>query len=146
VRDNMCLSSLAQVTSFGFVKEKQAAETAAGAVQALNIKVSDLGQPISSLSGGNQQKAVLAKWLAVKPRVLLLDDPTRGIDVGAKREIYAIIDKLANEGYAIVLSSSELGEVLMLSDRVLVLYEGKIKAELPAEGLSEEQVLALSHA
>ncbi|MDR1612159.1 MAG: sugar ABC transporter ATP-binding protein [Planctomycetota bacterium] len=146
VRDNLLLSSLGNAARWGFVRGGAASGIVADAVSALNIRIADQHQAIGSLSGGNQQKAVLAKWLAVKPRVLLLDDPTRGIDVGTKREIYGIIDRLANEGYAIILSSSELAEVLLLSDRVLVLYEGSVKAELDADGLTEEQVLALSHA
>ncbi len=146
VRDNLLLSSLGDAACLGFVRNGRAGEITARAVADLNIKIANPNQPISSLSGGNQQKVVLAKWLAVKPRVLLLDDPTRGIDVGAKREIYGIIDRLAAAGYAIILSSSELAEVLMLSDRVLVLYEGGVKACLDAEGLTEERVLALSHA
>lgn len=146
VRDNLLLSSLGNVTRMGFIRDGPASGMTAGAVSALSIKISDQHQPMGSLSGGNQQKVILAKWLAVKPCVLLLDDPTRGIDVGAKREIYAIIDRLAGEGYAIILSSSELAEVLMLSDRVLVLYEGRVRATLDAFGLTEEKVLALSHA
>lgn len=146
VEENIAISSLRDVSAWGFTKPAATKQLTLDGIKALNIKTSGIDQRISSLSGGNQQKTVLAKWLATKPRVLLLDDPTRGIDVGAKQEIYAIIDRLAKEGYAIILSSSELGEVIRLSDRVLVLYEGRIKAELQAEGLTEEQVLQLSHA
>ena len=94
-----------------------------------------------TLSGGNQQKVVLGKWLLTKPKVLFLDEPTRGIDVGAKQEIYAEIDKLAAEGLAIVLVSSELPEVLGLSDRVLVLYRGRIAAEFTRENATAEKVM-----
>ncbi|HJU53223.1 MAG TPA: ATP-binding cassette domain-containing protein, partial [Pyrinomonadaceae bacterium] len=95
-----------------------------------------------TLSGGNQQKVVLAKWLLTKPRVLFLDEPTRGIDVGAKQEIYAQINKLAREGLAIVLVSSELPEVLGLSDRVVVLHEGRVTGEFTRAHATPEAVMA----
>jgi ribose transport system ATP-binding protein len=94
------------------------------------------------LSGGNQQKVVLAKWLLNNPKVLFLDEPTRGIDIGAKQEIYAQIDKLAQEGLAIVMVSSELPEVLGLSDRVIVLREGKITGEFSRQEATPEKVMA----
>jgi ABC-type sugar transport system ATPase subunit len=95
-----------------------------------------------TLSGGNQQKVVLGKWLLTGPKVLFLDEPTRGIDVGAKQEIYAEINKLAKQGLAIVLVSSELPEVLGLADRILVLHEGKMTAELSRQDATPEKVMA----
>ncbi len=102
-----------------------------------------LQQPISKLSGGNQQKVVLARWLATKPKVLILDEPTRGIDVGAKAEIYALIEALAQEGIGILLISSELTEILRLSDRIVCMQNGRITGELAASEASEERVLQL---
>ncbi|HSH33486.1 MAG TPA: ATP-binding cassette domain-containing protein, partial [Actinomycetota bacterium] len=102
-------------------------------------------QEVWKLSGGNQQKVVLARWLAAKPRVLILDEPTRGIDVGAKAEIYRLIDELANEGLAIMFISSELTEILGLSDRIYVMQNGRITGELEGgPDVTEEQVLALA--
>ena len=95
-----------------------------------------------TLSGGNQQKVVLGKWLLTKPTILFLDEPTRGIDVGTKQEIYAEINKLAKQGLAIVLVSSELPEVLGLADRIIVLHEGKVAAELLRQDATPEKVMA----
>ena len=108
----------------------------------LRIKASSVFTVVGTLSGGNQQKVVLAKWLLTNPKVLFLDEPTRGIDVGAKQEIYAQIDRLASEGLAIVLVSSELPEVLGLSDRVLVLHEGRITGEFRRDEATAERVMA----
>jgi D-xylose transport system ATP-binding protein len=108
----------------------------------LRIKASSVFTVVGTLSGGNQQKVVLAKWLLTNPKVLFLDEPTRGIDVGAKQEIYAQIDRLASEGLAIVLVSSELPEVLGLSDRILVLHEGRITGEFRRDEATAERVMA----
>jgi D-xylose transport system ATP-binding protein len=120
------------------------AETAAGerSMKELRIKARSVFTVAGTLSGGNQQKVVLAKWLLTEPKVLLLDEPTRGIDVGAKQEIYQQISRLASEGLAIVLVSSELPEILGLSDRVLVLYEGRITGELRRQDATAEAVMA----
>lgn len=97
--------------------------------------------PIGRLSGGNQQKAILAKCLLLNPKILILDEPTRGIDVGAKYEIYKLINQLAQEGIAIIVISSELPELLGISDRVLVMHQGKLKASLINTALTQEQVM-----
>jgi rhamnose transport system ATP-binding protein len=96
---------------------------------------------VKYLSGGNQQKVVLAKWLASGPRVLLLDEPTRGIDIGAKVEVHRLIADLAAQGLAIILISSDLPEVLAMSDRIIVLHEGRVTAEIPREQASQERVM-----
>ena len=96
------------------------------------------------LSGGNQQKVVLGKWLALEPRVLMLDEPTRGIDVGAKQEVYELMDQLARRGVAILFVSSEMEEILGVSDRVLVLHEGRVAGELGRGELDEERVMQLA--
>lgn len=112
-----------------------------GVLNSLEISSQGLDQEVQFLSGGNQQKVVLAKWLATKPRVVLLDEPTRGIDVGAKIAVYQLMRQLAKEGVAILMISSELPEVIGMSDRILVMHDGRIVAELPA-GSTEEQVLS----
>ena len=120
------------------------AEAAAGerAMKELRVKSNSVFTIAGTLSGGNQQKVVLAKWLLTNPRVLFLDEPTRGIDVGAKQEIYSQINRLAKTGLAIVLVSSELPEVLGLSDRVLVLHEGHVTGEFSRVDASPERVMA----
>ena len=107
----------------------------------LNVRMTGVDQLVGALSGGNQQKVVLAKWLASKPRVLILDEPTRGIDIGAKVEVHRIISELAASGLGIVLISSDLPEVLAMSDRILVLHEGRITAEIPRDRATEERVM-----
>ncbi len=111
-------------------------------VDQLNIKLGSMENPVSSLSGGNQQKTVLARWLATEPRVLILDEPTHGVDVGAKAEIYHIIRELAAAGISIVLISSELPEIIAMSDRVVVMHEGRVTGILDRERLSEELIMS----
>jgi rhamnose transport system ATP-binding protein len=106
-----------------------------------NVRMTGVDQLVGSLSGGNQQKVVLAKWLASKPRVLILDEPTRGIDIGAKVEVHRIISELAASGLGIVLISSDLPEVLAMSDRILVLHEGRVTDEIPRDRATEERVM-----
>jgi rhamnose transport system ATP-binding protein len=109
--------------------------------QQFNVRMTGVEQLVGALSGGNQQKVVLAKWLATKPRILILDEPTRGIDIGAKVEVHRIISELAASGLGIVLISSDLPEVLAMSDRILVLHEGRVTAEIPRERATEERVM-----
>ena len=110
-------------------------------VDRLSIKISSLEQVVNNLSGGNQQKVVIGKWLASEPKVLILDEPTRGIDVGAKAEVHRIITELADEGVSILVISSELPEILGLADRVLVMHEGRITADLPKEQADQETIM-----
>ena len=110
----------------------------------LKTKAPNLEVKVSSLSGGNQQKVVLSKWLLNDPKILYLDEPTRGIDVGAKYEIYKIIDELAKQGVGIVIVSSELPEILGMSDRVLVMSEGSIQGELSREEATQEKIMTLA--
>jgi rhamnose transport system ATP-binding protein len=107
----------------------------------LNVKMTGVEQAVSALSGGNQQKVVLAKWLSTKPRVLILDEPTRGIDIGAKVEVHRIIAELAASGLAIILISSDLPEVLAMSDRIVVLHEGRVTAQISRERATQELVM-----
>jgi ribose transport system ATP-binding protein len=107
----------------------------------LQIKASSPAQKVRELSGGNQQKVLLARWLATEPKVFLLDEPTRGIDVGAKREVQGLIDELAEQGLAVVLVSSEMDELVEGSDRVVVLHDGRVSAELTGDRLSSAALL-----
>ena len=117
---------------------------ATGFVERLRVRTPSLEQEVGKLSGGNQQKVVLARWLAAKPKILILDEPTRGIDVGAKAEIYHLIDDLANQGLGIMFISSELSEILGLSDRIYVMQNGRITGELAGADATEEAVLGLA--
>ena len=128
------------------IDRKQERIIASQFVKKMNVRTPSLEQQIGKLSGGNQQKVVLARWLAAKPKVLILDEPTRGIDVGAKAEIYKLIDELAGEGLSIMFISSELPEIIGLSDRVYVMCNGRITGELNHDELTEEKLLELSMA
>ena len=144
VLENATLAIIRRLTRFRIVQRRREREIASEYVERLNVRTPSIDQIVGKLSGGNQQKVVLARWLAAKPKVLILDEPTRGIDVGAKSEIYRLIDALANEGLAIMLISSELPEVLGMSDRIYVMQGGRITGELPGPGTTEEQVLELA--
>jgi ribose transport system ATP-binding protein len=110
----------------------------------LNIRAASVSSVVGTLSGGNQQKVVLAKWLAMSPRVMLFDEPTRGIDVGAKSEIYGLIRALSNAGVAVLMISSDMEEVIGVSDRILVMHEGRISGELQRDQFSEHRVMQLA--
>ena len=144
VRDNLSLASLRRDQRHGLIDRPRAAEIAREMIASLKIKTPDSRQPVLFLSGGNQQKVALGKWLALRPRVLLLDEPTRGIDIGAKQEIYRLMETLAAQGVAILFVSSEMEEILGMSDRVLVMHEGRITGELTRSELSEEAVMHLA--
>ena len=145
VRENLALPSLQRdASAFGFVDRRAEADLATTQAAHLRIKTPSLEQIARLLSGGNQQKVVLGKWLALAPAVLLLDEPTRGIDVGAKAEIYALLHELAGKGLAILMASSELDEILGVSDRVLVMHEGRLAGELDQTTMSEAAVMALA--
>ncbi|HZY80205.1 MAG TPA: sugar ABC transporter ATP-binding protein [Cyclobacteriaceae bacterium] len=141
VRTNLCLTTLVDLQTFGFLDESKETALASRYIDGLKIKASSQGQITENLSGGNQQKIVLAKWLATKPKVLLLDEPTRGIDIHAKNEIYKLILQLAEEGLGIIMVSSELPEILAVSDRIVVMAEGKITAEFSAGEATESKIL-----
>ena len=145
VRENLSLAALKRDQKkagfLDFSKEKRISDEM---IKAMRVKTPNEDQVIRFLSGGNQQKVVLGKWLAMKPKVLLLDEPTRGIDVGAKSEIYALMEELAESGVAILYVSSEMEEVLGMADRALVMHEGRITGELTREELTEENVMQLA--
>lgn len=139
---NITLATLARYTNrIGLVDRGSEREDAAALSERLGIKAPDLDTPVANLSGGNQQKTMLAKWLNAKPRLLILDEPTRGIDVGAKADVHRFIDELAASGIAIVMISSDLPEVLAMSDRVAVMREGELRAIFPRDQASQELVM-----
>jgi ribose transport system ATP-binding protein len=144
VRENLSLASVGRNARAGFLNRSAEREGASTMIGRLGVKTPSDRQAVQFLSGGNQQKVVLGKWLAIRPRVLLLDEPTRGIDVGAKQEIYRLMDELAAAGVAILFVSSEMEEVLGMSDRTLVMHEGRLTGELQRHELSEEAVMHLA--
>jgi ribose transport system ATP-binding protein len=141
VRENMSLVTLSTFIRNGFIQKNKEVEFAQSQVTAKQIKLSSIEQAINKLSGGNQQKVILAKWLASNPKVLLLDEPTRGIDVNAKSEMYKIIQELAVQGMSVIMVSSEMPEILALSHRILVLADGEISAQFSIEDATEERLL-----
>lgn len=144
VLENASMAILKRLSRFHFIRKRLERETMGQYVDRLRVQTPSLDQEAGKLSGGNQQKVVLARWLAVRPKVLILDEPTRGIDVGAKAEIYQLIDELANEGLGIILISSEMPEILGLADRVYVMQNGRITGELSREEATEASVLELA--
>ena len=147
IEQNILLASYPRFTRGGFVAERAAREAAGELVSRLRIKVAGLGQEAGTLSGGNQQKVVLAKWLCTRAEVLIFDEPTRGIDVGAKYEIYELILALVREGMTVIVISSELPEVLGITDRILVMAEGRITADLLTAETSQQEITqyAMNH-
>lgn len=141
IEQNMLLADLAANGGF-WLRPRRDREKVRQLVADLQVKAPLTWKPAGSLSGGNQQKIVLAKWLAIDPEILVLDEPTRGIDIGTKFELYKLIDRLAASGKAVLLVSSELPEILALTDRVLVMRNGAIVAELPHATMTEEAILA----
>ncbi|MCX4748796.1 sugar ABC transporter ATP-binding protein [Kitasatospora sp. NBC_01287] len=146
IRDNTSLVVLERLRRWRFVRRTAERELAQSYADRLRVRAPSIEHEVRKLSGGNQQKVVLARWLARKPKVLILDEPTRGIDVGAKAEIYQIIADLAKEGVALLVISSELPEVLGLADRVVVMQNGRITGELDRAEATEERILALAMA
>ncbi len=145
VRENFGLPNLPALTRLGFVDHRRERETFGRYVDALKIKISDQEQLAKNLSGGNQQKVVLAKWLERHCELIIFDEPTRGIDVGAKYEIYLLMNRLAAEGKAIIMISSELPEVLGMADRILVMHEGRITGEITdVAAATQESVMKLA--
>ena len=144
VADNLSLASLERDQKTGRLNFEAEKSITKEMTEKMRIKTPSSRQVVRYLSGGNQQKVVLGKWLAMKPRVLLLDEPTRGIDIGAKQEIYALMEELAQEGVAILFVSSEMEEILGMSDRALVMHEGRLSGVLSREELNEEAVMQLA--
>ncbi|WP_114570148.1 sugar ABC transporter ATP-binding protein [Exiguobacterium flavidum] len=144
LRENISMPALGGLSKGSVIKESEEKRFAQNYLESLQVRHHSMEQPAKSLSGGNQQKVVLAKWLGTKPRVLILDEPTRGVDVGAKKEIYTIMNQLAEEGVAIVMISSDLPEVLGMSDRVYVMREGRMSGMLTRSEATQEGIMTLA--
>jgi ABC-type sugar transport system ATPase subunit len=141
VKSNITLSILRKVTDKFFLREDWEREISQSYIEKMQIKTPDEKQIVELLSGGNQQKVVLAKWLASEPEILILEEPTRGVDVGAKSEIYQLITELAERGLSIILISSEMPEVIGMSDRILVMYRGEIVGEYERGSVDQQMLL-----
>ncbi len=144
VKQNITLANLREISHRGVIDSNAEVKVANGYRDSINIKTPTVAQIVENLSGGNQQKVSVAKWLFVKPDILILDEPTRGIDVGAKYEIYTIMTRLVQQGMSIVMISSELPEVLGMSDRVYIVSSGRITGELPIEEATQEKIMHLA--
>lgn len=141
VKENILMAQMRTYRNAGMLQYGKMDADADGFIRELGIKTATREQNVMGLSGGNQQKVVIAKWLSISPKVLLLDEPTRGVDIGAKTEIHKIVSKLAENGLAVLMISSELPEILSISDRILVMHEGKVRAELPRSEATQEKIM-----
>jgi putative multiple sugar transport system ATP-binding protein len=144
VKQNITLANLREISERGIVDNNAEVKVANEYRTSLNIKTPTVEQKVSNLSGGNQQKVSVGKWLFVGPDILILDEPTRGIDVGAKFEIYTIMTRLVQQGMSIIMISSELPEILGMSDRVYIVSSGKISGELPVKEATQEKIMHLA--
>jgi len=142
VANNVALPSMKRFAPRGFIRREDLRDVAGAILNSINLRPFQLDRPIRLFSGGNQQKAIIARWIAANSQILLLDEPTRGIDIGAKAEIYGLIETLAANGKSVIVVSSELPEILRLADRVLVMRQGRIAAELSRGELSEQAIVA----
>ncbi|GGA69508.1 ribose import ATP-binding protein RbsA [Pseudoclavibacter endophyticus] len=145
IQDNIAFANLGALSRIGWMSQRAVAELARTGLANFQVKARGPGQPVGQLSGGNQQKVVLAKMLARQPKVLLMDEPTRGIDVGTKAEIYRLIRQLAANGTTVIAVSSELPELIGLSDRIMIMHEGRIAGSVGADGADDEQLLAYAY-
>lgn len=144
IKDNIVLPTLFSFAPKGIINEKSEEDFVNLLIKRLTVKTESSRIPVGKLSGGNQQKVVIAKWVGIGPKVLILDEPTRGVDVGAKREIYQLMNELTDRGVAIIMVSSELPEVLGMSDRILVVHEGRINGELAKSEATQEKIMTLA--
>jgi ribose transport system ATP-binding protein len=144
VRSNISLAALPSMKKNLFIDKQKEAAVAKEYIGKLQIKTPSDTQIVYNLSGGNQQKVVIGKWMETSPRILILDEPTRGIDVKTKKEIYMLMSKLANQGVAIIMISSELPEIIGMSDRIIVMHEGSIKGAMPGENATQEAIMKMA--
>ena len=144
IADNLLAASYAQVSRGPFIDEARARAAIDEGLKKLQIKIGRPEDPVATLSGGNQQKVVIAKWLMVHPDLILLNDPTRGIDVGTKQELYRLMRALADEGKAILFYSTDYAELIGCCDRVSVMYDGAVLTELEGDAITEEAIVAAS--
>ena len=140
IKDNMLISKIGQFKS-SLLNKKTLKNITGTFISDLGISLRNEEQEVKELSGGNQQKVVIAKWLAMEPNILIMDETTRGIDIGAKSEIYALMRKMTEQGMSIIMISSEMAEVMQVSDRILVMHEGSISGELTAEEVTRNNIM-----
>jgi ribose transport system ATP-binding protein len=144
VRENISLASLKALSKYSFLDKKAERELSDEYIKQMRVRTPSMEQVIKNLSGGNQQKVAISKWLATNSQVLILDEPTRGIDVGSKKEIHSLMSNLAKQGVAIIMISSELPEILGMSDRIVVMHEGRVKGELMREDATQENIMEMA--
>ena len=144
IRENVSLPSLSLYAAHGLVSDAREREGVSAVCRQLQVRAPSIEVKAATFSGGNQQKVVLAKWLRLGPRVLIVDEPTRGIDVGAKAEIYGLLRALAREGVSVVMISSDMEEILHLSDRVAVMHEGRLTGILEHQDCTEQRIMTLA--
>jgi ribose transport system ATP-binding protein len=142
IRNNISITNLRQLSKFGLVSDMREKQVAVNFVNKLSVKSSSTKQAVGNLSGGNQQKVIIAKWLYRDCNIIIFDEPTRGIDIGAKFEIYQMLDELAKQGKAIIVVSSDLKELMAISDRIAVMSDGKMASEFTKADWSEEKIAA----
>ena len=144
IEQNITLASLKAITEYGMIKALKEKKAALRYFEELKVKAPDMDVHLNTLSGGNQQKVVLSKWLMTNPKVLILDEPTRGIDVGTKYEIYKIMVDLARQGMAIIMINSDMEELLGMSDRILIIRQGRVAGELSREEATPGTVMSMA--
>ncbi len=144
VRENITLACLQSLSKYSFLDKKREKELSDEYIKRMRVRTPSMEQLIKNLSGGNQQKVAISKWLATNSQVLILDEPTRGIDVGSKKEIHSLMSNLAKQGVAIIMISSELPEILGMSDRIVVMHEGRVKGELMREDATQENIMEMA--
>ena len=144
VADNLTMTLWGRLSRFGVLRSRNARPVVERAMGSMNIRAARPGSAVGTLSGGNQQKVVLGKWMALSPTVLLLDEPTRGVNVGAKGEIYELIDRMTDEGLGVLLCSSELSELLRTCDRIVVMARGRVVGEVSRDEATEELITAMA--
>ena len=145
IRTNAVLASLPRLARWRIFNRPAREKALAGeAIRSLDIQTPDDSTPAGGLSGGNQQKVVLGRWLALEPAILLLDEPTRGVDIGAKEEIYRLMDRSVRNGRAVLFASSEMEELISLADRICVMHEGRLAGELRRDEFNEERIMHLA--
>ena len=144
VKGNISVSVLERISKFFTINQKKEIEIAENYRKAIRIKTPNLEEKIKNLSGGNQQKVIIAKWLATEPTLVIFDEPTRGIDVGAKSEIYELVNSLVESGKSVLMISSEMEEVMGMSDRIVVLQEGRVTGELARKEFSQEAIMGFA--
>jgi ABC-type sugar transport system ATPase subunit len=141
VRENITVCRIEEAATASLISARKERQAARESIALLGIKTAGTESAITALSGGNQQKAIIARWLRTRPKVLLLDDPTRGVDVGAKAELYRVIERLCHEGLGIIITSSELPELIVLCDRILVLCEGRLTGTFERSQFTEHALM-----